>query len=65
MESTMMNRPEIENDFESFVSKSKSYIDSRNRQELDSIKDEIKTLSHRLDEALEQSQEGGDVNYIF
>lgn len=64
MESTMMNRPEIGNEFESFVSKSKSYIDSRNRLELASIKDEIETLSLKLEEALEHSQEGGDVNYL-
>ena len=64
MESTTMNRPEIENEFESFVSKSKSFIDSRNLQELGSIKEEIETLSQKLNEALEQSQQGGDVNYM-
>lgn len=64
MESGVMNRPGIENEFESFVSKSKSYIDSRDREQLGSIKDEIETLSRKLDEALEQSKEGGDVNYI-
>lgn len=64
MESGVMNRPGIENEFESFVSKSKSYIDSRNRQELDSIKEEIETLSQKLDEALAQSREGSDVNYM-
>lgn len=64
MESGIMNRQGIENEFESFVSKSKSYIDSRDREQLGSIKDEIDTLSRKLDEALEQSKEGGDVNYM-
>lgn len=64
MESGILNKPQIENEFESFVSKSKSFINSRDQQELDSVKDEIYTLSRKLDEALEQSQQGGDVNYM-
>ena len=59
-----MNRPEIENEFESFVSKSKSYIDTRDREELDSLKTEIDELSRKLSAAFEDSRQSGDVNYV-
>lgn len=64
MESGTIDRPEIENEFESFVSKSKSYIDSRDREQLGSIKDEIDELSRKLSAAFENSRENGDVNYV-
>ena len=58
------NKTAIGSEFESFVSKSKSYIDSRNREELGSLRDEIDDLGRRLNEALERSREGEDVNFM-
>lgn len=64
MESVIMDRPLIDSEFESFVSKSKSYLGSRNEKELNSLRDEIEILSDKLKKAFNDSKGKGDANYM-
>ena len=64
MESTIMDKPLIDSEFESFVLKSKSYLGSRNEQQLESLSEDIQLLRKKLEAALKNSMSKGDANYV-
>lgn len=63
MESGTPDRSLIEDGFESFISKSKSYINTRNEEELNSLRDDIIQLGLKLNSALQDNENGHNANY--
>lgn len=63
METRTLDRSLIESEFESFVSRSKSYITTRDEVELKSLREEINLLGDNLKVALRDSQNNHDANY--
>ena len=63
METDILDRSLIDTEFESFVSKSKNYMSTRDHEDLDCLKDEISLLGETLTQALESSQKTQSANY--
>lgn len=61
-----MERLLIESRFETLISKSKSYIKTRDKNELISLKEDTENLKLKVNEALENIPNGNDVkNYLI
>lgn len=63
MESGTLDKSLIENEFETFVLKSKNYINTRNEEELNSLRDDIRQIRLNLSNALRGNTNGHNANY--
>jgi len=64
MEIEASERLSIETKFETLISKSKSYIKTRDESELASLKEDTENLKHRVNLALDNIKNGNDANYL-
>ncbi len=60
----ILDREMLESKIEDFVAKSKKYIDSRDEDELESLRQDIDTLKLKLSQALENNSTKEDINYL-
>jgi len=65
MKTETSDRLLIESKFETLISKSKSYIKTRNESELISLRDDTANLKLKVIAALDNIQNGHDANYLI
>lgn len=54
----------MESKFETVISKSKDYIETRNEKELISLRDDIEHLKERVNDSLNENSNGHNINYL-
>ncbi len=64
METTTSDRRLIETKFETLISKSKSYIKSRNEKELISLREDIENLKEKVHAGLDNKTNVHNINYL-
>jgi hypothetical protein len=64
MKTETSDRLLIESKFETLISKSQTYITTRNESELVSLRDDIEHLKDRVNAALDNIKNSHDVNYL-